>query len=357
MSEGTESGGWRAPLTLAGAVPGTTADGLAAAARYGDREAEDEALRRACGLVDRLWVEHLELGGEDRARFLNGMVTADVKRLAPGGGLFAFFTNAQGRALAEVRVEAHSDRLLLELPAGCAGPISEHLQRYVVADRVELALRPGLRALALVGPRAEAVAARLGLPLPAPERWSHAVADWRGSELILAREARLGGPAICLRVHETAAHDLARELLDAAAGEAAAPAGFEAAEALRVEAGCSRFGPDFGAERFPQEVGAEEALDFEKGCYLGQEVIARIHYRGRVNHRLCGLRLAGESLPAPASLVAVDGDEVGRSGTAASSLALGAIALAVLHRRAALGARVEVGGAEAEVVDLPFITG
>ena len=127
--------------------------------------------------------------------------------------------------------------------------------------------------------------------------------------------------------------------------------------ALRAEAGVARFGPDFGDERFPQEVGEHDALDFEKGCYLGQEVVARIHYRGKVNHRLCGLRLGGGELPAPGTTVELGGEEVGRSGTAVRSPRVGeGIALAVLHRKTELGAAVMVGGVPAEVVELPFAT-
>jgi folate-binding protein YgfZ len=270
-------------------------------------------LRQGCGLVDRLWVEHLELVGEDRVRFLNGMVTGDVKALEAGDGLFAFFTSAQGRILAEARIEALAESLILELPSGCTEPIVEHLSRYVVADRVELVPRPELRVLSLVGPEAARVVARIGPgELPFGKRWG--------------------------------------------AGPAAAPVGFVAAEALRIEAGCARFGPDFGSERFPQEVGETDALDFDKGCYLGQEVVARIHYRGKVNHRLCGLRLSVGTLPTAGSAVDLEGETVGSSGSAVVSPGLErGIALAVLHRKVEPGAGVTVAGVEAEVVDLPFV--
>ncbi|MFQ5351054.1 MAG: YgfZ/GcvT domain-containing protein, partial [Thermoanaerobaculia bacterium] len=332
--------------------------GLTAAAHYGDVAAEYRLLRQSCGLVDRLWVEHLELAGEDRARFLNGLVTGDAKALEPGGGLYAFFTSAQGRILAEARIQALAESLLLELPAGCAESIAEHLSHYVVADRVELAPRPEIRALSLVGPDAERVAARLAPDdPPLGDRWSQRRLEWEGAELILAREERLGGPALTLRVATDAAPALAAELQRSEEGQAAEPAGFAAAEALRVEAGCARFGPDFGPERFPQEVGETDALDFDKGCYLGQEVVARIHYRGKVNYRLCGLRLGSSELPAPGSAVDLAGAEVGRSGSAVASPSLQqGIALAVLHRKAELGATVGIAGVAAEVVDLPFVT-
>jgi aminomethyltransferase len=346
----------RAPLDFGPAESAETAEGLQAVAHYGDVASEYRLLGRSCGLMDRLWVEHLELTGEDRARFLNGMVTGDAKTLEPGDGRFVFFTSAQGRILAEARVMALAESLLLELPAGCAAPIVEHLSRYIVADRVELALRPDLRALSLVGPAARTVAARLAAGEPMLEhRWSSRQVVWRGAEMILASDERLGAPAVTVHVAEADAPAVAERLLRPGDRVAAEPVGFEAAEALRIEAGWARFGADFGADRFPQEVGESDALDFEKGCYLGQEVVARIHYRGKVNHRLCGLRLGSGELPRPGSAVDLDGDDVGRSGSAVRSPGLdGGIALAVLHRKAGRGAEVDVAGIVAKVVDLPF---
>ena len=346
----------RAPLDLGPARRAETAEGVPAVASYGDVAAEYRTLRDGCGLVDRVWVEHLELEGEDRRRFLNGMITGNAKTLEPGGGRYVFFTSPQGRILAEARVMALVDRLLLELPAGRAEAIAAHLSRYVVADRVALAPRPELRALSLVGPEARAVAARLveGAPLP-EERWSSRSALWEGAELVVALEERLGGPAVTAHFDDADAPAVAGRLLETWEGVAAKPVGFAAAEALRVEAGLARFGPDFGDDRFPQEVGESDALDFEKGCYLGQEVVARIHYRGKVNRRLCGLRLEGEELPAAGSSVRLDGDEVGSSGTAVRSPGLDrGVALAVLHRKAESGATVEVAGGAARVVGLPF---
>ncbi len=355
---GSRDAGARAPLDLGPAELAETAEGLTAAAHYGAAATEYRLLSRSCGLVDRLWVEHLELSGEDRRRFLNGMVTGDAKGLETGAGRFVFVTSAQGRVLAEARVLALAESLLLELPAGCAASVAEHLSRYIVADRVELAPRPDLRALSLLGPDAWTVAARLaaGEPMPA-DRWSLRRVEWSGVELILAREERLGVPAVTVHVADGAAPEVAAELLRPRGGVAAQAAGFAAAEARRVEAGLARFGPDFGAERFPQEVGESDALDFEKGCYLGQEVVARIHYRGKVNHRLCGLRLGGAELPPPGSVAHLEGAEVGLSGTAVRSPGLDqGIALAVLHHKAQGGATVEVADVAAQVVDLPFVT-
>jgi len=136
------------------------------------------------------------------------------------------------------------------------------------------------------------------------------------------------------------------------------PAGFEALEILRTEAGIPCFGMDFGPENFPQETGAEEAVSYTKGCYLGQEVVARIHYRGGVQKGLRGLLLDAPA-PAPGTPLLHDGREAGKTGTVVESIALGCPAgLAILHRRAAEpGTRLEVqGGGTAEVRELPLVS-
>ncbi len=139
------------------------------------------------------------------------------------------------------------------------------------------------------------------------------------------------------------------------------PVGFEALEVLRTEAGIARFGRDFGPENFPQETGAEEeSVSYTKGCYLGQEVVARIHYRGGVQKTLRGLDFGAGPAPAPGTALLFEGRESGAATTVLDSVALGRpIGLGILHRRAAEpGAKLELaGGGEAVVRELPFLPG
>ena len=130
----------------------TTTAGLPLAEEMG-------ALREGCGLVDRSWIGRLELRGADRQRLLNGLVTCDAKRLAPGDGAYGFFTGPQGKILADVAVLAFADRLWLELPAGRGEAIAAHLGKYVLADRVEVGPLEDMLPITLVVPRAEAVLA------------------------------------------------------------------------------------------------------------------------------------------------------------------------------------------------------
>jgi folate-binding protein YgfZ len=326
--------------------------GVAVPARYGAVAGEYRALREGCGLADRSWTGRLELVGADRQRFLNAYVTCDVKGLAPGATAYGFFTNPQGKVLADAVVLAHDDRLWLELPAGAAGPIGDHLRKYVLADQVEVRPLDDMLPVALAGPRAEAALGGAGESL---EGGRHARVRVHGTEVTLERRDRLGAPAWVLWVSASIADHLVERLLE----RGARPVGHEALEVLRVEAGIPRCGVDFGAENFPQETGAEEAVSYTKGCYLGQEVVARIHYRGGVQKRLRGLVFPPGAAPRPGARLLFEGREAGAATSVVESIALDRPAsLAILHRRAAEpGTRLEVEeGGEAEVRTLPLVT-
>ncbi|HEY7213124.1 MAG TPA: glycine cleavage T C-terminal barrel domain-containing protein [Thermoanaerobaculia bacterium] len=314
---------------------------------------EYRVLREDCGLADCSSTGRLEILGADRQRFLNAYVTCDVKSLAPGEGAYGFFTNPQGRILSDVVVLAHEDRLWLQLPAGQQDAIASHLRKYILADRVEIRGLDDMLPISLVGPRA--VEALGAAELPQAGDWRHARSMVHGTEVALQRTGRLGAAAYTLWVSASIARHLVARLLEEPAVEMA---GFEALEILRTEAGIPRFGRDFGPENFPQETGAEDAVSYTKGCYLGQEVVARIHYRGGVQKALQGLVFEPGSTARPGTPLAFEGREVGTAGTVVDSIALGRrIGLAILHRRGAEpGTRLDVeGGGQAEVRGLPFV--
>ena len=326
--------------------------GASAPADYGDAVVERDALRQACGLVDRSWASGLEILGEDRDRFLGGYVTCEVKDLAPGDGVYGFLTSVKGRVLADAVILAVGDRLWLELPPGRAEEISDHLTKYVIADRVEI--RPlDLVSLSLIGPRAGEVLG--GDPLGAV--WSHRPAGdlAAGARLIREPAFEVGGheiPARAIRMPAAGARACFERLLEAGG---VVPVGHRAYDALRVAAGRPLFGLDFDDDNFPQETGLEEqTVSYTKGCYLGQEVVARIHYRGGVNRRLRGLIFDDDAADPAGRAVMAGGREV---GTVTSVATAGArrLGLAILHERAAPGSQVEIsGGGTARVVELPF---
>lgn len=323
-------------------------DGRERIEHYGDPRAEALALTMAAGLLDRSAVDRLELVGRDRQRFLHGLVSCDIQGLTPGQGTYGFFTSPQGKILADVEVLALDDRLWLDLPAGKAAFIAGHLKKYIIADKVEVLSLSDRRVISLLGPGAEAVLGEVN-DLPST-RLAHRAATVLGIEVQLVRCERAGLPGFDLWVAEGQAEALVTGLL---ARPGVSPVGRLAFEQARVEAGVPAFGEDFGEEHFPQESGLEQqAVSYTKGCYLGQEIVARIHYRGKANHRLTRLRFAGP-LPARGTRLLFEGQEVGRVGSAVFPLSGGdAIGLAVVHRKGGeLGTRLEVEGfGSAEVI-------
>lgn len=317
---------------------------------YGPVAAEHGALTSGRALLDRSGIDRLAITGADRQRFVNAYITCDLKALAPGQGAYGFFTNPQGRILADATFLALEDRFWVELPAGQGEAVAAHLRKFLIADRVEIAPLAAVP-LALAGPDAAALLGAAAAGLPEGER-AHARVSWEGFEVTLARTPRLGFAAWTLWGAPESAAALAERLVAAGAG----PVGAEAQEIVRAERGIPRYGRDFGAQNFPQETGIEEAVSYTKGCYLGQEVVARIHYRGGVQKALAGLLF--ETLPAPGTALSLDGREVGTVTTAVDSIALGKpIGLAILHKRGAEpGTRLErADGGGAEVRALPFV--
>ncbi len=316
-----------------------------------DRRAADlAALHDGVGLADLSSRGHLELIGADRLRFLHGLVSSDVKGLAAGSGSYGFFTTGQGRVFSDFALLALEDRLWLDLPPGMETEIAAHLAKYVIADRVEVRPLVDFRPLALVGAGLDAVMPEV-LALPAGE-WAHRRVEVGGVEVELGRHPRFGAPAAVAWVPTEQAERFVEVLTE----RGARPVGFDALEIVRVESGWPRFGVDFGPENFPQETGQEEAaVSYTKGCYLGQEVVARIHYRGGVQRSLRGLRFTGE-LPEHGAALIFDGREAGTVGSTARSPRFGGIGLAVIHKRgAATGSELALpDGATAKVVELPF---
>ncbi len=329
------------------------------------------ALTGGCAVVGPrdVWeTSWLEISGEDRARFLHGLVTCDIKALEAGGGTYGFFVDAKGKILADLVASALEGRLLLELPAGKAPEIEAHLARFVVADRVEMGEVTGPRCL-VAGPSAGEILSSLFPGAGLPERWGHRVVEFDGAAFLLRGELRAGVTAWIVRAEATEALE---KFVAAARRAGAAAATNEDLETVRIERGMPRAEVDFGSDHFPQETGLEDmAVSYTKGCYLGQEVIARIHYRGKVNHVLRGLTAVdGVSLASGRRLLGEQGEEAGRVTSAAFSPGIGYggyggnggrggrwIGLSILHRRFAepgTQLALEPKGF-VEVTELPFV--
>lgn len=332
--------------------------GVRAAASYSSVPEEAEALHDGCALVDRSWMDVLEIAGADRTRFVNGLVTCEVRELGEGGGAYGFVTTRKGGVLSDFVLLELGDRFRLELPPGRGEAVAAHLGGYVLAERVEIRPSPAV-ALTLIGPGAKGVLRDLlggEWPAALDARWGHAEGTVAGRPVRAAHRPLLGAEAWNLWVDPEASREVAEAAL---AAPGVLPAGFDALDTVRIEAGVPWWGRDYDDTSLPQETGLEEALNFTKGCYLGQEVVARIHYRGAVNRVLRGLQFDGDEPPVEGTELAFEGRPVGRVGSVAVSPVLeGPIGLALLHKRGAdPGTRLEVeGGGEAEVAALPLVT-
>jgi folate-binding protein YgfZ len=317
--------------------------GMAATAETHD--AAYRALTAGAGLVDRSEMGKLALSGDQAAEMLNGQVSNDVEALAAGTGCYAALLTNKGKMLGDLRVLHTGDELLLVTERSALQALFDQLRRGMIGWRAELHKRTLERGLlSLIGPRARAVAG--ASELPAGEH-ANAWADVAGARVLLVA-TDLGVDVVC------ASEDTPR--VRAALLDAGAVAVDEAAaELLRVESGRPRYGIDLDETTIPQEAGLNDrAVSFTKGCYVGQETVARLHWRGKPNRHLRGLRL---SAPAPAGTPLRLGErEVGRLGSVAVSPVHGPIALAIVRREAGVGDTLAVGdgAVSAQVVELPF---
>ncbi|HET8639976.1 MAG TPA: glycine cleavage T C-terminal barrel domain-containing protein [Solirubrobacterales bacterium] len=306
-------------------------------------DAQYRQLREECGLLERGERGRLLVKGADAAEFLQGQLTNEIEALEPGQGCYAALLDRKGHLQADMRVlRLAADELWIDTEPEGLETTRRHLQMYKIGREVEVEDAGEMAILSLLGPRSAEVAA-----VPAPAELSFVEAKVAGVGCIAA--GTNGG--IDLIADAAEADRLREALLEAGA----APVGLEAVEILRVEAGVPRFGAEMSSETMPAEAGiVERAVSFTKGCYIGQEPVARLHYKGRPNRHLRGLAL---SAPAESGAPLRLGErEVGRIGTACVSPVHGPIALAVVRREAEQGAELSVGvdGVTAQVADLPF---
>jgi tRNA-modifying protein YgfZ len=307
-------------------------------------DAQYRQLREECGLLDRSARGKLILNGPEAAEYLQGQLTNDVEALAPGEGQYAALLDRKGHMQADMRVlRIAAEEIWIDTEQEALAAAKRHLEMYKIGREVTIADLTAERAiLSLIGPRSVEIAGTAALPEHASE-----AAKIGGVEGLAVGTA--DGIDLIAKAGDAA------ELREALTGAGAAEVGAEAAEVLRVEAGTPRFGAEMSSETMPAEASiVERAVSFTKGCYIGQEPVARLHYKGRPNRRLRGLELSAPT--APGTSLRLGEKEVGRIGSACLSPARGPIALAIVRREAEPGAELAVGedGVTARVIDLPF---
>ena len=298
----------------------------------------------------------LTVRGEDRASFLQGMLTNEVRGLAPGQGRHALLLNEQGRVVAELRVFADASEIRLDVSGDRVAALCEGLERFIVADDVEIDVGPEV-AVALRGPRAPDVLATLAPPAGPAVRGlgecDHVEVEIGGRAVRVARVRDLGVEGLHLWV---GTREVAGEILARCTGAGAVAATAGALEALRIAGGWAREGVDFDSQTLVSEVPSlARGISFRKGCYLGQEVVERVAARGHVNWLVVGLR--ARRAPAdgggwPVGSVVHEGDaEVGRISSAARLPDEGGLVMVARVRRTAAtpGARLSVESADGAV--------
>lgn len=324
-------------------------DGRTVAVHFGDAASEYDALRTSAGVVELPWIERLRVAGGDRVGFLQGMVSNDVASLGSGAGCRALLLSEQGKAIADLVILAGDDVFALD-GVGAASTARDALDRFIVADDVELETAPASRVFAVLGPEAAAVLARVGWPVPeAP--YAHAPSAIPPE---LPHVVRTPAGFTC-RVPVEAAETAWSRLVDEGHAHAV---GHVAFEVLRVESGSPWHGRDVHADTLALEAPYDDAISFKKGCYLGQEVMERVTARGHVNRKLVGIAIDG-GVPASGTHLFCGDRDVGWVTTAVHSWRLGGtIALGYVRReQLAPGTALSVGapdGVAAVVRALPF---
>ncbi len=341
-------------------------NGIDVIEQYADARAEHKALWSSAACLDLSFRSRLVLVGADRVGFLHGQVSNDVKRLKPGEGCYAALLTAKGKMETDLNVFMLPDEILLDFEPGFAKRISERLEKFIIAEEVQVIdASPHYGLLSVQGPRSNELISRVELGLPAPPQpmmFSHAELPGIGL-MYLMNLPRLNTSGFDLFVPLTgiaAVWDRLRAATNQTGGELC---GWRAFEIARVEAGLPRFGQDMNATTLPPEAGLEpRAISYTKGCYIGQEVMSRIRTYGQVAKVLRGLRLPDElkTLPSHGEKLFKDGKEAGFITSAITSWRFEAnLALGYVRRDAnQTGGELTVRSGEFEcgvkIVELPF---
>lgn len=326
---------------------------------YGDFAREYGALREGAMLVDRGIRGRMRVGGAKAAELITGMVTNDVLALRSGMGQYAAALSPKGKIVADPRIFAHDDHLLLDIPPRAWAGWVALVQKYVnprLAPYVDVSSE--IRDIGIFGRGSRRItAAATGIAieqLAALQPYHHISAESGGHRVTVARSNEIGLEGFDIFL-PAARHD---SIWQRAIEAGAQPGGLHAWEAARVEAGRPEWGLDMDDSTIPQEANFDEleAISYTKGCYIGQEVVARVHFRGHVNRHLRGL-IFGQAEPPPAGALLFDAAEkqVGDVRSSVLSPRRGAVALAMVRREvepgAVLRARWEGGELQAEVRD------
>lgn len=328
--------------------------GVETAARFSESATELSALRSACGTYDLGWQSRMVVTGEDRQRWLNGMVTNNIRDLEQNHGLYCFLLTPQGRIVGDMYVHHRGDRMVIDTDTAQSEKLREVFERYIIMDDVEITAPEPRTATGVEGPRSQQLLAQAGLDVAGLQPLE--TKAFPGAIEVVNKSA---GQHVSYEVSGPLAE--IEKLWDQLRSAGASPVGFEALELWRVARGVPRYGQDISERYLPQETEQMQALHFSKGCYVGQEIVERIRSRGQVHRGFAGFAVADPNAEiTPGTKVQREGKDVGEitsvatlpstNGTPSRKLALGYI-----RREAAKpGTEVQINGVSAQVSNLPF---
>jgi folate-binding protein YgfZ len=331
--------------------------GATTVARFSDRQEEFSVLLRGCGVYDLGFRARISITGHDRVRWLNGMVSNNIRDLAVGHGVYAFLLNPQGRILADMYAFNWGESLIVETDRSQIEKIIETFHHYIIMDDVELTdLRGKQTAIGLMGPKASGVLKAAGIEVPEMQPLQNITpkcsCDCECVECTVMRgDGATESYEIWLAPHDV--HKTWQALI--AAG--ATPVGSEALETQRIATGVPLYGVDIRERDLPQETEQTRALNFNKGCYIGQEIVERIRSRGNVHRKFAGFLAEADAKVSTGAKIATDGKEVGEvTSVTCVSTPLGERAIALGYIRREIGApgrEVLIGEAKANVIQMP----
>lgn len=351
-------------LSEAGDAPVNTGNNTAMMPEeYGGWLGEYEAVRKKAGLLDLSARGKLRLAGKEHLKFLQGMLTNDVMKLADGDGTYAAVLTVKGRMLSDMRVYKELDSVLLDLEPGLNVKVKDLLLKYRLSYKATVDdVTDELSLFSVQGPESTNVLRAAGITIPELKEHGHFKAAMFGMEFICASVDRTGEVGFDLYVPAGGAEEVWNYLLEKGKSFGLEPVGSRALGILRVEAGIPIYGRDMDEDTIPIEAGIWNALSFEKGCYIGQEVVARIKWRGHVNRHLSGIVMEEGFTPSAGAEIFAGEKKIGTITSPAFSPALGrSIALGYLRREfVEPGTEVDISSPEGTkgkgtVKPLPFV--
>ncbi len=320
---------------------------------YSNTRSEFAALLGGCGIYELSWRAKLRVSGKDRTRWLNGMITNNIRDLA-AGGLYAFLLNPQGHILGDLYAYNEGESLLLDTDRAQLEKLTSTFKRYIIMDKVELTdLSNELTAIGVTGPKSRDVLRRIGVDASALQPLQVVDAAWNATSFRIVRSDLPAIDSYEIWLNPTDVSRMWQELAKAGA----VPVGSNAVELLRIALGVPCYGQDIRERDLPQETEQARALHFAKGCYIGQEIVERIRSRGAVHRKFTGFRFEG-ALPENGTKVQADGKDVGEVTSVASlPLPNGELLAGLGYIRREIisqGKQIQVGGSKAAVAELPL---